>query len=242
MGQMKIGAVVLAGGKGTRMHSRAQKQYRMLAGKPLILYALEAFEHSQVDHMVLVVGQGERERVCQEILGSCRFDKLMAVTEGGRERYHSVYAGLQALQGCDYVLIHDGARPLVTEDIISRAIQGALDYQACVAAMPVKDTIKKGDQDGFAAGSLDRSCLWQIQTPQAFSYSLIRTAYDWIMEEEERQTGITDDAMAVESYGGCRVKLVEGSYENLKVTTPEDMVIAEALLQCRGIDPESELL
>ena len=208
---MKIGAVVLAGGKGTRMHSRVQKQYRMLAGKPLILYALEAFEHSQVDHMVLVVGQGERERVCQEILGSCRFDKLMAVTEGGRERYHSVYAAVE-------------------------------QSQACVTGMPVKDTIKKGDQDGFAAGSLDRSCLWQIQTPQAFSYSLIRTAYDWIMEEEERQTGITDDAMAVESYGGCRVKLVEGSYENLKVTTPEDMVIAEALLQCRGIDPESELL
>lgn len=234
MGQTKIGAVVLAGGKGTRMHSQVQKQYQMLAGKPLILYALEAFEHSQVDHIVLVVGQGEREQVCQEILGPYRFDKLTAVTEGGRERYHSVYAGLKALQGCDYVLIHDGARPLVTEDIISRAIQGALDYQACVVGMPVKDTIKKGDQDGFAVESLDRGSLWQIQTPQSFSYSLIRTAYDWIMEEEERQAGITDDAMAVESYGGCRVKMVEGSYENLKVTTPEDMVIAEALIQNRN--------
>jgi 2-C-methyl-D-erythritol 4-phosphate cytidylyltransferase len=99
--------------------------------------------------------------------------------------------------------------------------------------MPVKDTIKKADPDGFAEESLDRRCLWQIQTPQAFSYSLIRTAYDWIMEKEERQAGITDDAMAVESYGQCSVKLVKGSYENLKVTTPEDMVIAEALLRKR---------
>lgn len=233
MGQIRIGAIVLAGGKGTRMNSQVQKQYLKLAGKPLILHSLEVFERSQVDTIVLVVGQGERQRVELEILGANRFIKLSAVTEGGRERYHSVYAGLQALQGCDYVLIHDGARPLVTEEIISRAVQGALNYQACVVGMPVKDTIKKADQDGFAVESLDRRCLWQIQTPQAFSYSLIRTAYDWIMEKEERQAGITDDAMAVESYGGCRVKLVEGSYENLKVTTPEDMVIAEALLMSR---------
>lgn len=233
MGQIRIGAIVLAGGKGTRMNSQVQKQYLKLAGKPLILHSLEVFERSQVDTIVLVVGQGERQRVELEILGANRFVKLSAVTEGGRERYHSVYAGLQALQGCDYVLIHDGARPLVTEEIISRAVQGALNYQACVVGMPVKDTIKKADQEGFAVESLDRRCLWQIQTPQAFSYSLIRTAYDWIMEKEERQAGITDDAMAVESYGGCRVKLVEGSYENLKVTTPEDMVIAEALLMSR---------
>ncbi len=233
MGQTSIGAVVLAGGKGTRMNSQVQKQYLTLAGKPLILHSLEVFEQSQVDKIVLVVGQGEKPWVDREILGPNGFRKISAVAEGGRERYHSVYAGLQALQGCDYVLIHDGARPLVTEEIISRAIQGALNYQACVVGMPVKDTIKKADPDGFAEESLDRRCLWQIQTPQAFSYSLIRTAYDWIMEKEERQAGITDDAMAVESYGQCSVKLVKGSYENLKVTTPEDMVIAEALLKKR---------
>ena len=208
----------------------------------MLYYSLKVFEESLVDEVVLVTGADEISWCREHIVEKYGFSKVKKIIAGGTERYDSVYAGLLAAAPCDYVLIHDGARPLVTEDIISRAIQGALDYQACVAAMPVKDTIKKGDQDGFAAGSLDRSCLWQIQTPQAFSYSLIRTAYDWIMEEEERQTGITDDAMAVESYGGCRVKLVEGSYENLKVTTPEDMVIAEALLQCRGIDPESELL
>ncbi len=212
------------------MHSRTLKQYLSLGGRPLIVYALEAFEHSPVDEIVLVVGQGERDKVCQEIVKPYGFQKISAVVEGGEERYHSVYAGLKATEGCGYVLIHDGARPLVSEAVIRRAIRGAVDYKACVAGMPVKDTIKEVDEEGFASGTPKRSCLWQIQTPQAFAYPLVRAAYDWLMEKEERQAGITDDAMVVERYGGCQVKLVEGSYENLKVTTPEDMVVAEALL------------
>ena len=231
----KIGAVILAGGQGRRMNSQVQKQYMMLAGRPLIAYALEAFEGGPVDEMVLVVGAGEEAYVRQAILEPLGLKKVTAVVPGGKERYHSVYEGLKALADCDYVLIHDGARPLVTEEIIERAICGAAAEQACVVGMPVKDTIKISDSLGYAADTPDRSLLWQIQTPQAFAYPLVRAAYDRLMADPSLQTGITDDAMVVETCASEKVKLVEGSYENLKVTTPEDLVLAEALLKMREI-------
>ena len=226
----RVGAVVLAGGQGRRMQSHVQKQYMMLGGRPLIVYALKAFEKSAVDEIVLVTGAGEEDYARQQIVDTYGIRKITAVVAGGKERYHSVYEGLKALKHCDYVLIHDGARPLVTEEIIQRAIDGAKDYQACVIGMPVKDTIKVSDDDGFAVSTPNRGYLWQIQTPQAFFYPLVRGAYDAVMSDPELQSGITDDAMVVESCTSCKVKLIEGSYENLKVTTPEDMILAEALL------------
>ncbi len=231
---LRIGAVILAGGRGSRMHSDVQKQYMLLNGRPLIAYALEAFENSCADDLVLVTGAGEADFVQAQILSKLKLKKLRAIVTGGKERYHSVYEGLKALKNCDYVLIHDGARPLVTEDIIERSAKAAVQDGACVAGMPVKDTIKVADPDAFAVSTPDRSSLWQIQTPQAFSYPLIRQAYDCLMENPDLQKGITDDAMVVERFGGARVRLVEGSYENLKVTTPEDLVLAEALLQRRS--------
>lgn len=230
----RIGAVILAGGRGSRMHSDIQKQYMLLAGRPLITYALEAFERSCVDDLVLVTGAGEAEFVQKEILPPLGLTKLRGIVTGGKERYHSVYEGLKALQNCDYVLIHDGARPLVTEAIISRAVQAAVQNDACVVGMPVKDTIKVADAHGFAKSTPDRSRLWQVQTPQAFAYPLVRGAYDRLMADETLQKGITDDAMVVEHLSGTKVRLVEGSYENLKVTTPEDLVLAEALLKKRA--------
>lgn len=229
----RTGAVILAGGQGKRMHSEVQKQYLMLGGRPLITYALEAFENSGVDDVVLVTGAGEEAYARTELVEAYGCFKVKAVVAGGKERYHSVYEGLKALGGCDYVLIHDGARPLVTEAIIARAIDGAKQYEACVVGMPVKDTIKVADEQSYAAGTPDRTHLWQIQTPQAFAYPLVKAAYDRIMADERLQAGITDDAMVVESQTEHRVKLIEGSYENLKVTTPEDMVVAEAFLAVR---------
>ncbi len=229
----RIGAVILAGGRGSRMHSDIQKQYMLLNGRPLISYALEAFEKSCVDDLVLVTGAGEAEYVKQEILPDLNLAKLKKIVTGGKERYHSVYEGLKALEHCDYVLIHDGARPLVTEEIISRAAQAAITDQACVVGMPVKDTIKISDAEGYAETTPDRSRLWQVQTPQAFSYPLVRGAYDRLMSDVSLQKGITDDAMVVEHLSGTKVRLVEGSYENLKVTTPEDLILAEALLTGR---------
>ena len=169
-----------------------------------------------------------RDRIsyCQtEIVEKYRFSKVTHIVSGGKERYHSVYEGLKAAEGADYVLIHDGARPLLTKEIISRTLKGAEEYGACVAGMPVKDTIKTVDSDGFVAATPDRSRLWQIQTPQAFSYQWIRQAYDKLFSREEYQQGITDDAMVLETMSSHRVKLIEGSYSNIKVTTPEDMAI-----------------
>lgn len=230
----RIGAVILAGGRGSRMHSDIQKQYMLLDGRPLIAYALEAFERSCADDLVLVTGAGEAEFVQKEILPPLGLTKLRSIVTGGKERYHSVYEGLKALRNCDYVLIHDGARPLVTEAVISRAVQAAVQNDACVVGMPVKDTIKVADAHGFAESTPERSLLWQVQTPQAFAYPLVRGAYDRLMADETLQKGITDDAMVVEHLSGTKVRLVEGSYENLKVTTPEDLVLAEALLKKRA--------
>lgn len=229
----RTGAVILAGGQGKRMQSDVQKQYLTLEGKPLIVYALEAFERSPVEDIILVVGAGEIPYAREKIVERYGFSKIRDVVEGGRERCHSVYQGLRVLTQCDYVLIHDGARPLVTEEIIIRAMDEVKECGACVVGMPVKDTIKVSDREGYAAETPDRTSLWQIQTPQAFSYPLVRRAYDQIIETEELQKGITDDAMVVESRTEHRVKLIQGSYENLKVTTPEDMVIAAALLKSR---------
>lgn len=226
-------AVVLAGGSGKRMGSSVPKQYMDLCGRPMLTYCLEAFEKSCVDQIILVTGQEEIEYCREEIVKKWGFQKVAAIVAGGKERYHSVYEGLKALDSCGYVLIHDGARPLISPAIIERAKEGAAKYQACVVGMPVKDTIKVADEESFACSTPDRSRLWQIQTPQAFSYELIRRAYDRIMTDERLQRGLTDDAMAVERTEKIRVKLIYGSYENLKITTPEDLYIAEFFLSQR---------
>lgn len=229
------GAIVLAAGQGTRMRAKVAKQFLELKGKPLICYALEAFEKSRVSRVVLVTGRGEVEYCKKEIVDAFGFSKVETVVPGGAERYHSVYEGLKALGNSrrgapDYVLIHDGARPLVSEEVIERALEGAVRYQACTVGMPVKDTIKISGQEGFASGTPDRRTLWQIQTPQAFSYRLVLEAYEEILKNPEKQKNITDDAMVIESMTSCPVKLVEGDYRNIKVTTPEDLLIAKALL------------
>ena len=158
---------------------------------------------------------------------------MTAIVSGGKERYHSVFEGLKAAEGSDYVLIHDGARPCVTPKVIHAAIEGVREAKACVVGMPVKDTIKIADDLEYAASTPNRSKLWLIQTPQAFSYSLVRQAYEALFEREDNLEGITDDAMVVEQMTAQRVKLIRGSYKNIKVTTPEDLTIAEKFLQKR---------
>lgn len=225
----KVTAIVLAAGQGKRMGSRIQKQYLLLDGKPLLYYSLKAFEQSRVDEIILVVSKGMIEYCEQEMIAPFGFQKVAKIVEGGRERYHSVYEGLKAASDAELVLIHDGARPLVTEKIIEDSIQAAAEYRACAVGMPVKDTIKIADENQYAVRTPERRLVWQIQTPQAFSYSLLKKAYDLLMSDETYQKGITDDAMVVETMLGVPIKLVEGSYSNIKVTTPEDMDIAEVL-------------
>lgn len=232
--KQKIGAVVLAAGQGKRMQSKVAKQFMELNGRPLITYALEAFEKSQIDEVILVTGPDEITYCEETIVKGYGFSKVKAVVAGGRERYHSVYEGLKAFRSVlapAYVLIHDGARPLISEAVIQRAAEGAVRYDACAVGMPVKDTIKVSNQEGFAAGTPDRASLWQIQTPQAFRFDLILNAYETVMECPKRRDHITDDAMVVETVTSCPVKLIEGDYRNIKVTTPEDLLVAEAFLR-----------
>ena len=225
---MKTTAIVLAAGSGKRMNSEVHKQYLLIKEKPVLYYSLKAFEDSQVDDIVLVVGAGEVEYCKKEIIENYGFLKVRAIVEGGKERYHSVYEGLKAAKETDYVLIHDGARPFITQEIISHTIEAVCKYQACVVGMPVKDTIKIVDIDNCAKETPNRSTVWQVQTPQAFSYSLIFDAYTKMFEAED--SAITDDAMVVERMTSQKVRLIKGSYQNIKITTPEDLLIAEVYL------------
>ncbi|MGN0140661.1 MAG: 2-C-methyl-D-erythritol 4-phosphate cytidylyltransferase [Roseburia sp.] len=226
---MKYTAIVLAAGTGKRMHTNVHKQYLTLAGRPVLYYALRAFADSDVTDIVLVVGQGETAYCRSEIVEKYGIGKVSAIVEGGKERYHSVYEGLKAAKDADYVLIHDGARPLVDSVMIRRMMDEVAQCDACVAGMPVKDTIKIADEEGYVSGTPDRSRVWQIQTPQAFSFPLIRKAYEQLLMQEN--VTVTDDAMVLEQMTRHRTKLVEGSYCNIKITTPEDLAVAETYLE-----------
>ena len=229
MEKQKYAAIVLAAGSGKRMNSKVHKQYLIIQDRPVLYYSLKAFEDSAVDEIVLVVGKGEEKFCRKEIVDKYGISKVKAIVEGGKERYHSVFEGLKQTSDADYVLIHDGARPFVNEDIIRRCMQEVQKYQACVVGMPVKDTIKIADEGGYAKQTPDRKNVWMIQTPQTFSYALIYEAYEEMLKTED--TAITDDAMVLERIKGKKSKLIEGSYRNIKITTPEDLLIANVYLQ-----------
>jgi 2-C-methyl-D-erythritol 4-phosphate cytidylyltransferase len=229
MEKQKYTAIVLAAGSGKRMNSKVHKQYLIIQDRPVLYYSLKAFEDSAVDEIVLVVGKGEEKFCRKEIVDKYGISKVKAIVEGGKERYHSVFEGLKQTSDADYVLIHDGARPFVNQDIIRRCMQEVQKYQACVVGMPVKDTIKIADEGGYAKQTPDRKNVWMIQTPQTFSYALIYEAYEEMLKTED--TAITDDAMVLERIKGKKSKLIEGSYRNIKITTPEDLLIANVYLQ-----------
>ncbi len=226
---MMVTGIVLAAGSGKRMNSSIQKQFLEVNGKPLIYYALKAFENSCVDQVILVTGEESVEYCRQEIVGYYGFSKVKAIVEGGSERYHSVYNGLKAAFGSDYVLVHDGARPMVTAEMIDRLIREVQQDKACISGMPVKDTIKLTNEDGVVESTPERSRLWTVHTPQAFDYSLICGAHERF-RIDGCPLGVTDDGMLVEMYTNQPVKMVAGSYTNIKVTTPEDLPLAEILL------------
>lgn len=226
----KVTAIVLAAGKGSRMNSNTKKQFMEIGGKPILWYSLFAFEKYGVDQIVLVTGAEDIDYCKKEIVEKYRFAKVTDIVAGGKERYHSVYNGLMKVTG-DIVLIHDGARPLVSGEVIDRCVKGTIKYGACVAGVPVKDTIKIVNNDKVVTDTPDRSSLWITQTPQSFSYELVKKAYDTM--QKSKANGITDDAMVVEQFTDYKVRFVEGDYTNIKVTTPEDIFIAEALLKIK---------
>ena len=234
----RTAAVVLAAGSGKRMNAGVKKQYMEIAGRPVLYYSLKAFEESFIDEIVLVVSQDEIEQVQESYVNQYGSQKISRIVVGGKERYHSVACGLQAVrQDCDFVFIHDSARPMLTQEILQRAYQAVQEEEACVVGVPSKDTVKIADEQGYVSVTPNRSLVWNVQTPQVFSYPLVYSAYEELLQKEQELLAagvqITDDAMVVEYLARHKVKLVEGSYENIKITTPEDVQIAERYLQSR---------
>ncbi len=231
----KTTAIVLAAGQGKRMQSKVHKQYLLLCEKPVLFYCLKALEESFIDEIILVTGKDETDYCRKEIVERFGFSKITKIVEGGKERYHSVINGIKAVDNCDYLFIHDGARPFLDAGILERTYTCVKETNACVAGMPVKDTIKIADESGFAKETPRRDLVWTIQTPQVFKFSLIKEAYGKLEREEEqlKEKGIlvTDDAMVVEYFCAQPVKLVEGDYRNIKITTPEDLRTAESFLK-----------
>lgn len=236
MPQTHTTAIVLAAGQGKRMNSTIHKQYLLIEDKPVLYYSLRAIQDSLITDIVLVVGEGEEEYCRREIIEKYGFTKVRAVTRGGKERYHSVALGIQATAWqCDYFFIHDGARPFITQEILQRAYDSVVTHRACIVGMPVKDTVKLADDVGFVESTPPRARVWQVQTPQVFEAALIRGAYTQLIDHEQELLAegiaITDDAMVVEHFTHVPVQLVEGSYRNIKITTPEDLTVAEAFLK-----------
>lgn len=239
MKKKRCTAIVLAAGSGKRMGSATAKQFMPLAGRPLIWYSLKAVEKSDViDDCILVTGAEDIDYVCREIVEKYAFRKVYTVTAGGGERWESVYHALCVIDDGDmaqpnengYVFIHDGARPFLTEKMLRDTYREVSRHGACAVAVPVKDTIKMADEDGFAVRTPDRRLLWAVQTPQVFETGLILRAYEKLIKTKEF-SAVTDDAMVVERMLRLPVKLVEGTYGNIKITTPEDMEIAEIFLK-----------
>ena len=243
MKKKRCTAIVLAAGSGSRMKSNVAKQYMLLNGKPLIWYALRAIEDSEIiDDCILVTGAEDIAYVQKEIVEKYGFHKVDTITAGGAERYLSVGNALDVIADEDikvpnqdgYIFIHDGARPFLTEEILQSTYEAVKKYHACVAAMPVKDTVKIADGAGYAASTPERKLVWSIQTPQVLDTELILQAYGKLREHQteldRKGMMVTDDASVVELFTDQKVKLVEGSYKNIKITTPEDIKIAEAFL------------
>jgi len=228
-------AIIPAAGSGSRMQAGVNKQYLQLGDRPLLAHTLAVFEsHPRIDRICLVIPAEECNYCRDAIVSRYGFTRVTAILAGGAERQDSVYNGLC---GCgaeddDLILIHDGARPFIEAATISAALDAAARDGACVVGVPVKDTIKRV-VDGLAIATPERSELWQVQTPQVFRYSLIRQAHE---QARQDRTRATDDAMLVERLGKV-VPVVLGSYRNLKVTTPEDLIVASALLAARKETP-----
>lgn len=218
-------AIIVAGGKGTRIKSSLPKQFLELAGSPILMHTLNAFyRYSTAIEVILVLPEDDFD-TWSELCQKHRFDRPYRLQKGGDTRFQSVRNGLALIEGDGLVAIHDGVRPLISSDIIGASFRLAAVHQSAVAAVRLKDSIRMTDQDGTRA--MDRSLFRLIQTPQTFDVATIRKAYE-IREE----VSLTDDASVAEK-AGIRISLFEGSYENIKITTPEDLTVAEALLNAR---------
>jgi 2-C-methyl-D-erythritol 4-phosphate cytidylyltransferase len=221
----RVGAVIAAGGSSRRMDG-VDKIFAAVAGKPLLWHVLRVFQACDgVDQVVVVLSDASVERGLR-LVEEGGFSKVTAVCAGGRRRQDSVAEGLKRLDRCDWVLIHDGARPCLTEELVERGLKEARQTGAAIAAVPLKETVKVVDAEGRIESTPRRESLWAAQTPQVFRLDLLEEAYRKTTQE------VTDDASLVEA-SGHKVRVYMGLYDNMKVTTPEDLALAETILRMR---------
>lgn len=233
----RVAAIVPAGGRGARMGNEIPKQFLQLGDVPLLVHALRVFESSKTICEVVVVVPHDAVPYCQkELLPQCDFSKISNIISGGARRQDSVWNGLQSVdKRTEVVLVHDAVRPFVTDTMVQKVVDGARTHGAAIVAVPLRDTVKRAAQDGTIETTLDRQRLWLAQTPQAFRIELLQKAH-----ELGRQAGVsaTDDAFLVERVGH-RVRIVNGSTDNIKITRPEDLMMGEAILAARSNYPPS---
>lgn len=220
--------VIVSAGRGNRMKCDINKQFLKIGGKEVIAHTIEKFYNNKnIGEIIIVVREDEKEFLQENIINKYGY-KNLKIAFGGKERQDSVYNGLQEVdKNCSIVLIHDGARPFVTNEIIEQSIECAQKYNCAIVGIPVKDTIKIVNENNDVCNTPNRNTLWSIQTPQVFDYSLIMKAHE--KAKNDKYYG-TDDSMLME-YLGYNVKVVEGSYDNIKITTPEDLKVAEEILR-----------
>lgn len=233
----KFTAIILAAGHGKRMNNVIAKQYMMLAGKPILYYTIKAFQESDIDDIVLVIGAGEEDYVRETLISPYQFSKISKVVVGGAERYLSVYEGLKKTEFSDYVLIHDGARPFVTRSTIHSVMNEVKECNACVVGVPSKDTVKIVNDQNYVVDTPNRNYVWNVQTPQAFSFPLLKEAYEKLVNLGVSE--VTDDAMVIELMTEHSVRMVYGSYDNIKITTPEDITLGESIIKRQELDKNS---
>lgn len=222
-----ITAIILAGGKGKRMKADVSKQYINLNDKPILYYTIDKFKKNNlIEKIILVISKDEIEYCKRNVLDAYNIE-VDLIVEGGSERQDSVFNALSKSVGSDIVLIHDGARPFVSQRIINDAIKYAKCYGAAAPGVMPKDTIKVKGKDNFSLETLKRDELVAVQTPQAFNFEKIYK-YHKIIKEKEMQ--VTDDTMVMDHFGE-KVFLYEGDYTNIKITTPEDLILAEYLVR-----------
>ena len=226
---MKNSVIIAASGAGKRMKSSVKKQYMELKGRMILDYTIEAFNKSKyIDEIVIVCSRGDIMYVEEQIVIKNGYDKVICTTSGGKERQDSIYSGLKEVSpDCDVVLIHDGVRPFIEGKYIKELTEAAMEYGGCVMGVRVKDTIKVCDEDNYITATPERATLWAAQTPQCFRYDVITKAYEKAFKEGYYGT---DDSMLAERLG-IRIKMIEGSYNNIKITTPEDLYMGKLILE-----------
>ena len=227
----KVTAIIPAAGMGKRMGKAMAKQFLTLGDKPMLAHTLLMFQRSpEIDEIIPVLSKEDMEGCLRDVIEHYQITKVKTLVVGGKERQDSVRHGLQKIsKDTAIVLVHDGVRPFVTPDMISEAVGVARKGECAAVGVPVKDTIKEVDDDKIVRRTLERGRLWSIQTPQVFPVKILKRAYE---ESSKQKRYGTDDAMLVERAGGT-VRVIMGSYENIKITTPEDLIVAEEILKRR---------